>query len=110
MIKKFLIKGFNTFGYKQREKNSNAGKLDTHFNIKKEFIAEPYLMLDHFYMRKDICKLRLSPHNLLIETGRYVKPQSIPRSERICKHCTLNLIENAFHFRLQCSLYELYGR
>ena len=25
--------------------------------LKKEFIAEPYLMLEHFYMRKAICKL-----------------------------------------------------
>ena len=63
------------------EKNINAGKLDTYFSIKKEFIAEPYLMLEIFYMSKDICKLWLSPHNLLLETGRYVKQKSIPRSE-----------------------------
>ena len=48
MIKKLLIKGFKTFWYKQREKNINAGKLDTYVSIKKEFIAEPYLMLEHF--------------------------------------------------------------
>ena len=30
----------------------------------------------------------------------------MPRSERICKHCNLNLIENGFHFLLRCSLYE----
>ena len=30
----------------------------------------------------------------------------MPRSERICKHCNLNLIENEFHFLLLCSLYE----
>ena len=53
-------------------------------------------MLEHFYMSKDICKL--CPYNLLLETGRYVKPKSIPRSERICKYCTLNLIEMRFTF------------
>ena len=63
-------------------------------------------MLEHFYMRKAICKLRLSAHNLLIETDRYVKPKSMPCSERICKHCNLNLIENEFHFLSQCSLYN----
>ena len=42
-------------------------------------------------MRKAISKLRLSAHNLLIETGRYAKPRSLPRSERICKHCNFNL-------------------
>ena len=57
-------------------------------------------------MRKAICKLRLSAHNLLTETGRYAKPKSMPRSERICEHCNLNLIENEFHFLSQCSLYE----
>ena len=63
-------------------------------------------MLEHFYMRKAICKLRLSAHNLLIETGRYVKPKSMLRPERICKHCNLNQIENEFHFLSQCSLFE----
>ena len=58
--------------------------MQENFSIKKEFIAKPYLMLEHFYMRKAICKLRLSAHNLLIETGRYVKPKSMPRPERIC--------------------------
>ena len=43
IIKKLLIKGFKTFWFKQREKNINAGKLDTYFSIKKEFIAEPYI-------------------------------------------------------------------
>ena len=106
LIKKLFIKGFKTFWFKHRKKNINAGKLDTYFRTKKEFIAEPYLMLEHFYLRKAICKLRLSAHYLLIETGRSVKPKSIPRSARICKHCTLNLIENKFHILSQCSLYE----
>ena len=35
-------------------------------------------MLDHFYMKKAICKLRLSDHNPLIETCRYVKPKGLP--------------------------------
>ena len=49
------------------KKNINVGRLDTYFSINKEFISEPYLMLEHFYMRKAICKLRLSAHNLWIE-------------------------------------------
>ena len=62
-------------------------------------------MLEHFYMRKAICKLRLSSHNLYIETGRYVKPK-YASLKRISRHCNLNLIENGFHFLSQCSLYE----
>ena len=57
-------------------------------------------------MIKAISKLRLSAHNLLIETGRYAKPRSLPRSERICKHCNFNCIENKFHFLSRCFLYE----
>ena len=63
-------------------------------------------MLEKFQVRKAISKLRLSAHNLLIETGRYAKPRSLPRSERICKHCNFNCIENEFHFLSRCSLYE----
>ena len=42
----------------------------------------------------------------MLEAGRYAKPRSIPRSERICKHCKLNCIENEIHFLSQCSLYQ----
>ena len=38
-------------------------------------------MLQHFYMGKAICKLRLSAHNRLIETGIYVKQKSMPCSK-----------------------------
>ena len=40
-------------------------------------------MLEKLDVRKAISKLRLSAHNLLIETGRYAKLRSLPRSERI---------------------------
>ena len=82
MIKKLLIKGFKTLWYKKREKILMQENL-IHTSVLKEFIAGPYLMLEHFYMRKAICKLRLSAHNILIELGRYVKPKSIPCPERI---------------------------
>ena len=55
-------------------------------------------MLMKFHLRKAICKLRLSAHNLMIEAGRYVKPKSLPRSERISKQCNLQCIENEFDF------------
>ena len=82
------------------------GKLNTYFSIKKDFKAESYLTLEQFHVRKAICKLWLSAHNLLIETGRYAKPRSIPRSEKFCKHCKLNCIENGIHFLSQYSLYQ----
>ena len=88
------------------EKKGADGKLDTYFSIKKNFKAESYLALAQFHVRKVICKLRLNAHDLLIEAGRYAKPRSIPRSERICKHFKLNCTENEIHFLSQCSPYQ----
>ena len=82
------------------------GKLDTYFSFQKEFNAEPYLMLVNFYVRKAISKLRLSAHNLFIQTGRYAQPKSLPRSERICKYCNFDCIENEFYFLSRCSFSE----
>ena len=53
-------------------------------------------------MRKLISKLRLSSHKLCIETGRYT---SINRNDRICKKCNFGVIEDEFHFILQCPFY-----
>ena len=46
--------------------------------------------------------LWLSPHPLLIETGRYT---GITRAERICGHCDSRDIEDEYHFVLICSKY-----
>ena len=57
-------------------------------------------------------RLRISAHNLAIETGRYAKPVATPVDKRLCIHC--NQVENEFHLIFECSLYnternELYG-
>ena len=41
-------------------------------------------------------RLRVSTHNLEIETRRWHKPNKIPRNDRKCKHC--NTLEDEFHF------------
>ena len=53
-----------------------------------------------------MAKLRLSAHNLHIETGRFSKNRT-PRDERFCPYCkTMNIfkVENEVHFLLSCSL------
>ena len=45
-------------------------------------------------------RLRISAHNLRIETGRHVVPK-IPLNERLCKHC--KVIDSELHFLLQCT-------
>ena len=47
--------------------------------------------------RKVISQLRLSSHKLAIETCRHYK---ISLHDRKCTHCTLNDIEDEFHFVL----------
>ena len=54
--------------------------------------------------RTALAKLRLSSHRLEVETGRWVKPNSIPFAERLCKIC--NKLEDEFHFVLECPIYS----
>ena len=53
--------------------------------------------------RNAIAKLRLSSHQLSIETGRH---RNIDRPNRKCTVCNLNDIEDEFHFTLICPAYE----
>ena len=51
-----------------------------------------------------LTRLRLSNHNLLIETGRHLRPK-LERHERKCFICR-NEIEDEFHFVIKCPLYS----
>ena len=93
IVKKYSIKGFKSFWHQEMVKNLSYCKLDTsdpiqvdtYFSIKYEFCKEPYLNLEQFHLRKAVCKLRISAHNILIETGRYSKSRILPREERTCR-------------------------
>ena len=83
---------------------NNSPRLSTYSRFKHTFNLESYL--DIIYERK--CKIaltrfRLSSHRLEIERGRYF---NIPRTERKCKFCSQNTIENEYHFLLVCLLYK----
>ena len=43
-------------------------------------------------------------YRLAIETGRWHKPNKIPRNERKC--CVCKTLEDEFHFLLECSIYK----
>ena len=53
--------------------------------------------------RSFITKLRSSTLPIRIETGRF---ERLKESERICKLCKDNKIENEFHFIFECQLYN----
>jgi len=53
--------------------------------------------------RISLTRLRIAAHRLLIETGRWVKPNPIALENRKCITC--NLIEDEFHFIIVCPMY-----
>ena len=62
----------------------------------------------HIYVQNNIFKqimtsLRLGILNLQNQKGRWTGTQ---RDERICKFCNHNLVEDEFHFILQCPYYK----
>ena len=82
---------------------NNSSKLASYCMFKHDFNIELYLScINVNKYRISLTKLRLSCHNLEIETGRYL---NIPRSERICTHCNMNVIESEYHFLLVCPKY-----
>ena len=87
---------------------NNSHRLESCCRFKHNSILEPYL--DNIYNRKyktALTRFRLSSHNLEIEKGRY---HGIPRIERKCKFCSLDFVENEYHFLLVCPNYNDIGR
>ncbi len=74
--------------------------------FKTLFFREPYLwkIKDQRY-RTALSRLRLSSHNLAIETGRHARPK-IPRSERVCDKCDTGSVEDEIHFIMACPKYS----
>ena len=54
-------------------------------------------------LRVAITKLRLSAHNLAIESGR---SRNIARNNRYCSNCDQNEIEDEFHFLFICPMHR----
>ena len=86
-------------------KNSESGKLRFYSKIISNFELQKYLTFNiNKYLRLNLTKLRLSAHNLAIETGRYCKP-IIPANERYCKSCK-DKVEDEHHFLIDCPIYN----
>ena len=80
-------------------------KLRTYKTFKTSFKMENYILSQKLEKRKYFTKLRISSHNLHIETGRYNRPKTAP-NDRICALCNSGDIEDEFHFMLKCTLYD----
>ena len=83
---------------------SNSQRLSTYSTIKHTFEQEKYLnCIQEKKYRIAYSRLRVSSHNLAIESGRYT---NIPREHRICTFCIQNLVENEYHMVLVCPFYR----
>ena len=82
---------------------NNSRRLCTYSRYKHTFNLEQYLDSIHDKKFKiALSRFRLSSHRLEVERGRY---RDIARSDRKCKLCTQNSIENEYHFLLSCPQY-----
>ena len=86
-------------------KISLSGSLTLYKNIKLSFGIENYLDVLPSKLRINISKLRLSAHQLRIETGRYARNR-LDRALRLCTLCDKSDLEDEYHFVLVCPVYD----
>ena len=81
-----------------------SSKMDVFKTITKHFKLEKYIScIDIEKHRVALSRLRCSAHKLMIEEGRY---RGVERNERVCPLCTMNVVEDEYHFRLVCPMYR----
>ena len=83
--------------------NKPDSKLRTYALFKKEEGQEKYLIeIKNILLRKQITRLRLSNHSLMIETGRH---EHIPKEQRYCPFCK-DQVETEVHFLFRCPTFS----
>ena len=85
-------------------KLNNSGRLSSYCLFKHDFTPEKYLScINENKYRVALSKLRLSSHDLAIETGRYT---NIERQYGKCLQCNMGVVESKYHFTLVCPKYR----
>ena len=106
-IEKVLKTQYEEQWSKNIQSNPTESKLRTYARFKKKFEPENYVFaIKNYEKRKYFSKLRVSAHDLHIETGRYKKPTKTPVSERICHLCSSDEIEDEYHVIIKCNHYS----
>lgn len=92
---------FHTAVYNIRDNNNiEQGMLHNYFEVKRNMGLENYLrVIKNPKWRSAITKLRLSAHNLPVQSGRY---SQIPRAQRICKICNDGQVGDELHLLFNC--------
>lgn len=105
-IKIMIHQNFMSNCIREIQNSEKNPKLRTYKLFKTEFKLENYLIMSNNYNHTvSLARLRISSHNLAIETGRYTKPKT-PIIDRKCIHCSMNEVETEQHFLLSCPLYN----
>ena len=78
---------------------AQENKLRTYVKLKNKFEMEHYLIsVKNISARSAMTKLRISAHDLNIETGPYSKPRKTPLNLRKCTLCTAYSFLNEHSF------------
>ena len=85
---------------------ANNRVLTLYKNYKLSFDFEHYLNILPNELKEALSLLRLSSHQLCIETGRYSQ-NWVDRAQRICTLCNKSDIEDEYHFVLVCPVYSI---
>ena len=83
----------------------HSKKLQFYSLFKHDYKISSYLdLIRNSANRKDLVKIRISNHKLMIETGRY---NQTSRNDRFCPICNSGIIEDEFHFLFHCPKYSI---
>ena len=72
----------------------------TYFYFKMEKFVE---CISNDKLRSELADSRLSAHNLYIRKGRHI---NVSRENRICRLCSMSMVESEFHLLLLCPCYS----
>ena len=89
------------------ELRSKGSKSHFYLSLSSCFGPQPYLLHTHDpYGRTVISRLRLSSHDLAVETSRWHKSAGLRQETSRCVRCPRRLEESEFHFLFDCPAYE----
>ena len=89
---------FSTLNEKAQRPES-GGRFEVYSLVKKQYKFEQYLMLEKNYLRRNITNIRISTHNLPIES---LRKANVKREERTCPLCSTKEIGSEFHAIINC--------
>lgn len=92
-------KHFFTILKTKAERPESGGRFEIYSTVKKQYRFEQYLFLTKNSLRRNITNIRISTHNLPIES---LRKANIKRQDRLCPLCSSNVIGSEFHAIMVC--------